>query len=357
MKFLCCADLHIGSNVYGEVDPATGIHDSSKNLLDAVDQLIDHASKNQIRTTIVAGDIFHRRNPSAIDWMIFKLIIKKFIAAQIHLYVIPGNHDDSSQFTTALGPLSLLENHEYVHFIEVCESIRALGNIILLPYVCKRWTHLEAEEFLAGNLISPNSILICHENIVGAKYRALNTFVVAETGLTPEFLSNRFKLTLAGHFHAYQQVKDNIFYCGPLIHLDFNDYQTTPGFLEVDSLTFDVKHIPVQTRKFIQFEGNVKDLMNFVDTTDVEVGDVVKIKVVVEDSKQESALQKCVTFLQKKAIVSFVIYRLPKKVLRNAEITFEKAPRHHLEMYAKTCGWSEEVIKVGQQILEGIHET
>ena len=354
-KFLCCADLHIGNNIYGEVDPETGIHDSSKNLLEAVDQLIDHASKNQIRTVVVAGDIFHKRNPSAIDWMVFELIIKKFIKAQVHLFVIPGNHDDSSQFTTALSPLSLLENHEYVHFIQEWQHFE---NLYFLPYVCKRWAKAEAEEFLAAwdTLLPKNAILICHENIVGAKYRALNTFVVAETGLTPEFLSSRFKLTLAGHFHAYQQVKGNIFYCGPLIHLDFNDYQTTPGFLEVNSLTFDVKHIPVQTRKFIQFEGNVKDLMDFVDTTAVEVGDVVKIKVIVEDSKQESSLQKCVTFLQKKAIVSFVIYRLPKKILRNAEITFERTPHKHLELYAKSYNWSQEIVEIGQKILKDVSE-
>lgn len=355
MKFIVTSDWHIGRNLYGKEDPTTGFHTQGLILLDGIKKLIKYAIKNKIEHIFVIGDIFHKRNPLSIDWLLFNEILNLFRKNNLHLYISPGNHDDLITYTTALNPLCQL-NSEYIHFIETFNILPFNGfNIWMYSYVSKRWSNKSFVNLIEETKNNPlmkydvKKICLCHEMIDGASYNG-RTF---ETYLKPSLLEKTFDLTIAGHVHQYQQIKSNIFYTGILVHQDYGDANTQPGFLEVtveDKIT--VKKIDIETRHLYMIQGSAQSVLETLKKCDY-VKQVVKLVITDKQAAISAILPEIKSLEIDGTVILVESHPITKKVVRQKLSSGLSNIQQFLE-YSKHRELKKEVVSLGKKILEDL---
>jgi len=66
IKLVHFADLHLGVENYGRLDPTTGLSSRLTDFLRAFDQVVDYAldEANDVDLVVFAGDAFKTRDPS-----------------------------------------------------------------------------------------------------------------------------------------------------------------------------------------------------------------------------------------------------------------------------------------------------
>jgi DNA repair exonuclease SbcCD nuclease subunit len=353
MKFIATADWHIGKNIYGKIDPQTGYHTQGLVLLEGIYQLLKHAKDNNIDQVFVTGDIFHRRNPSSMDWLLFTEILKLFIGNKIYLYIFSGNHDDLTTHTTALNPLHCI-NSEYIILVEDYRSVVYSSENILLclyPYVSKRWSKKSLEDQLDEVPKGfTKKICLCHELIDGATYNGM----IFQKGLSSSRLQETFDLTIAGDVHKHQLLLNSIYYTGVLVHQDYGDATTSPGFLEVtveDQIS--VKHIDVNTRKFYTFEGTAKEVLEKVLTCTDSKDSVMKFKITDKQTAISNILPdlKALEIHNKTVVVES--HPIVKKTIRK-KLSSGLSNVQQFEEYSTHKELNQEIKNLGKQILEDL---
>lgn len=92
LRLLHFADVHIGMENYGKLDPQTGISSRIRDFLDRLDELIAYALEQEADLAIFAGDAFKTRDPDPTQQREFARRIKK-LAEQMPVFLLVGNHD------------------------------------------------------------------------------------------------------------------------------------------------------------------------------------------------------------------------------------------------------------------------
>ena len=93
MRILHFADLHIGVENYGRVDPETGLSTRLRDFLDTYDELVDHAIDNSVDLVLFCGDAYKSRDPSQTHQREFARRVAKLSRAGIPVFLLVGNHD------------------------------------------------------------------------------------------------------------------------------------------------------------------------------------------------------------------------------------------------------------------------
>lgn len=92
IRVLHFADLHVGMENYGKVDPETGISSRIRDFLDRLDEVIAYAVDHDADLIIFAGDAFKTRDPDPTQQREFARRIKH-LADQAPVFMLVGNHD------------------------------------------------------------------------------------------------------------------------------------------------------------------------------------------------------------------------------------------------------------------------
>ena len=64
MRILHFADLHIGVENYGRIDPETGLSTRLLDFLQALDEVVEYALSHNIDLVLLAGDAYKSRDPN-----------------------------------------------------------------------------------------------------------------------------------------------------------------------------------------------------------------------------------------------------------------------------------------------------
>src|SRR6476660_10434074 len=64
LRILHLADIHLGVENYGRIDPATGLSTRLGDFIRSLNGAIDWALDNDIHLVVIAGDIFKNRDPT-----------------------------------------------------------------------------------------------------------------------------------------------------------------------------------------------------------------------------------------------------------------------------------------------------
>ncbi|MBC8249063.1 MAG: metallophosphoesterase, partial [Anaerolineales bacterium] len=102
MKLLHFADLHLGVENYGRIDPATGLSTRLMDFLRAYDQVVDYALENDISLVVFAGDAYKTRDPNPTYQREFARRIRRLSTAGIPTVLVAGNHDTPSAVGRAI---------------------------------------------------------------------------------------------------------------------------------------------------------------------------------------------------------------------------------------------------------------
>jgi len=100
VRVLHFADLHIGMENYGRMDPVSGTSSRVRDFLDRLDEVVNHALEHDADLAVFAGDAFKTRDPDPTQQREFARRIKQ-LAARMPVLLLAGNHDMPSMSARA----------------------------------------------------------------------------------------------------------------------------------------------------------------------------------------------------------------------------------------------------------------
>ncbi|MBA7692697.1 3',5'-cyclic adenosine monophosphate phosphodiesterase CpdA [subsurface metagenome] len=298
MKILHFADLHLGVESYGRIDPVTGISSRFLDFLSALDQVIDYALENMVDLVLFCGDAYKSREPSQTQQREFAKRINRLSTSGIPIFLLVGNHDlpnaiGKATTTEIFDTLAIqnvyVSNHPDIYQIQTKSGIIQIAS---LPWL-RRSALLSKEEtknldfdqinqklqqVLTGIIavhaakLDPGlpSILAAHVWVSGAKIGSERLMTIGqEHVLLPGNVANpAFDYIALGHIHKRQVLSDNppVVYAGSLERLDFGEEEDEKGFYLVEiepdqpagkrRVSFDFH--PVTGRRFLTINVNIE---------------------------------------------------------------------------------------------------
>jgi len=325
LRILHFADLHLGTENYGRIDPNTGLSSRLGDFLVAYDFIIDYALSHPIDLVVFAGDAFKNRDPSPTHQREFAKRIGRLSKAGIPTFLLVGNHDLPNAmrrahaieiFSTLDIPNITVAERPGYHRIETRHGV---VQIVAVPWVTRgvlasmqaqngqersdaspEVQNRQMEEML-GQMIrhytakvndDEPALLVGHGTVAGAMYGAernimLGQDVVLELSLLRD---PKFDYVALGHIHKHQVLSTEppVIYSGSPERIDFGESEEIKGFVvaEVGDGATRWEFIETPTRKFREVVIDVRDQsdpMPFVrnrlealDVTDVIVKLIVK---------------------------------------------------------------------------------
>ena len=295
MKIIHFADLHLGIENYGRIDPSTGLSSRLNDFLAALDQLIDYALENRVDLVLFCGDAYKTREPSQTQQREFARRINHLATSNIPVFLLAGNHDMPNASwrattteifdTLAVKNIYVSSNRPDIYNIPTASGT---VQIVSLPWL-RRSTLLSREDTknlsmeqvtqrmqealtqvitskAAGLDPSLPAILAAHVWVTGARVGSESLMSI---GQEPALLLSNialpaFDYIALGHIHKHQVLSENppVVYAGSLERVDFGEENDEKGFYVVDiepdpttvkrQVSFDFH--PVNARRFLTIE-------------------------------------------------------------------------------------------------------
>ena len=295
MKIIHFADLHLGVENYGKIDPETGLSTRLGDFLAALDQLIDYALENKADLVLFCGDAYKTREPSQTQQREFARRINRLASSNIPVFLLAGNHDMPNatwRATTTEIFNTLAVKNIYVSSNKPATYIipTASGDVqvVAVPWL-RRSTLLNREDYKNLTLEQVNeriqealtrvisekaaaldpsvpAVLAAHLWVTGAKVGSESMMTIGQEPAV--LLSNialpAFDYVALGHIHKRQVLRESppVVYSGSLERVDFGEENDEKGFYVVDIMpdgatgkrrvTYDFH--PVNARRFLTID-------------------------------------------------------------------------------------------------------
>lgn len=266
IKMLHLADLHIGMENYGRVDPATGMHTRLLDYLARLDEAIEVGLEADVDLVLIAGDVYKNRTPNPTHQREFARRIRRLRQAGLPVVILIGNHDVSPAAGRA-------------HSIEIFDTLAVEGvtiadraklheidtragpvQLIALPWVTRHSlltkdelrlaSLLEVETMLLQRIetflrttaeqLDPSipTVLTAHGTIDGATLGAERQIMLGRDLILPRSfvaLPNVDYVAL-GHIHKHQTLGEHppIVYAGSIERIDFGEEREDKGCVIVE---------------------------------------------------------------------------------------------------------------------------
>ena len=266
MKILHFADLHLGVESYGHIDPATGLSSRLLDFLSALDQVVDYALENNVDLVLFCGDAYKTREPTQTQQREFAKRVSRLSSNNIPIFLLIGNHDLPNAIgratTTEIFDTLAVKNVYVSNRPDIYRISTRSGTIQIasLPWL-RRSALLSKEEtknlnfdqikerlqqtltrtieFNASKL-DPGlpSILAAHVWVAGAEIGSERLMTIGQEHVL--LLSNvanpAFDYVALGHIHRHQVLADSppTVYAGSPACLDFSDEEDEKGFYLVE---------------------------------------------------------------------------------------------------------------------------
>ena len=266
MKILHFADLHLGVETYGSVDPATGLSTRLLDVLAALDEVVEYAIGNAVDLVLFCGDAYRSRDPSQTHQREFAKRLRRLSEKGIPVFLLVGNHDLPSAIgrATAVDIFDTLAvSHIYVgnrpdvYHIPTKEGY---VQVVALPWL-RRSALLSREEardlsidqvndrlqeimtrrltdVISGLDSALPALLAAHVSVSTAKPGSERSMIVGRDPvlLLGNIAHSAFDYVALGHVHKHQVLSQSppVVYAGSLERLDFGDEAEDKGFYVID---------------------------------------------------------------------------------------------------------------------------
>jgi exonuclease SbcD len=286
IRLIHFADVHIGMENYGRLDPLTGTSSRVRDFLDRLDEVIDYGIEHQADIAIFAGDAFKNRDPEPTQQREFAARIKR-LADAVPTLLLVGNHDMAGMVAKAssmdifqaldvpgviLGDRPggrvvetrrgqvflawmpypsrnrLLAREEYQgKSIEELElALRQVVADILTDLAAQAQAH-EMPRILAGHLAAAEAKLGSERTVMLGRDVSVFTSTLAEPA---------WDYVALGHIHKHQDLnpgrQPSVVYSGSLERIDFGEEGEPKGFCWVELARGETRwsFVPVRSRPF-----------------------------------------------------------------------------------------------------------
>ena len=304
MRLLHFADLHLGIENYGRIDPATGLHTRFADFVRSFRFVVDLALEERVDAALLAGDVYKTPSPNPTWQREFATQLHRLHEASIPIVLVVGNHDAPASFgrATSVDVFSALElGNTYVvrtpqlltietasgplqvvglpwptrHFLRADERYRQCDEESLnaaIEQMCSE----SIREFAARIDTSSAAVLVAHVAATGALYSGSERTAVigSDPTLSTSSLANPvFDYVALGHIHRHQDLNPKnsppVVYAGSVDRIDFGEENDEKGccLVTIDcgtrakSTTY--RFVPTPARRFVtvnvETEGDGSD--------------------------------------------------------------------------------------------------
>jgi DNA repair protein SbcD/Mre11 len=329
MKILHFADLHLGVETYGKINPETGVSTRLDDFLRAFDKLVDYAVDNRVDLVLFCGDAYKSREPNQTQQREFARRINRLAVAEIPVFLLIGNHD----LPNAIGKATSTEIFQTLAIKNVYVSNRpeitrietksGPVQVASLPWL-RRSSLLKRDEVknltleqinvelrrvlndtvdeLAKRLDSKlPAILAAHVGVDTAVVGSERLMAIGQEAfaLKSSLANPAFDYIALGHIHKRQVLNENppVIYSGSLERVDFGEEADEKGFYVVD----------ISPDKKISYEFHPVNGRSFrTITVKLEPGDTNPTETVLKairpaetiDRPESAGVKECIVRLQ-----------------------------------------------------------
>lgn len=326
------ADIHVGMENYGRIDPESGTSTRVRDFLDRLDEVVDFALENEVDLAVFAGDAFKHRDPDPTQQREFARRIKRLSDAAPTLLLV-GNHDmptvpsraSSVDIFRALDVPGVLVGHKPAG--RVIETKRGQVFLAWMPYpmrnrLLSRDEHAgktinelemalrqEVVNILRGlaeqarNQAMPR-VLAGHFSVGEAKFGSERSVMLGkDVAVTTSDLAGRaWDYVALGHIHKHQVLNPDgyppVVYSGSLERIDFGEERETKGFcwVELERGATRWSFRKVNARPFVTVRVDARSSDDVTAATEAGLGTIAEgaiVRVVVRlRQDQESSLKE-----------------------------------------------------------------
>ncbi|MBN1692755.1 MAG: exonuclease SbcCD subunit D [Dehalococcoidales bacterium] len=295
MKIIHFADLHLGVETYGRIDPATGLSSRLNDFLSVFDEMVDYALENKVDLVIFCGDAYKSREPTQTQQREFARRINRLATAGIPIFLLTGNHDlpnaigratateifdtlavknvyvankpETLKITTPGGPVQIVAI-PWLRRSSIL-SREETKNLSLEQVTQKMQEAIEQSISSRASALDPSlpAVLVAHVSVGSAKAGSETMMAI---GQEPVILQSTvalpaFDYVALGHIHKQQVLSENppVVYAGSLERIDFGEENDEKGFYIVDISSGDkTRHVSyefhaVRARRFLTINTDI----------------------------------------------------------------------------------------------------
>lgn len=339
IRVLHFADLHVGMENYGKLDPQTGISSRIRDFLDRLDEVCAYAVDHAADLVLFAGDAFKTRDPDPTQQREFARRIKR-LAERVPVFMLVGNHDlpNLAARATSIDIFSTLEVPNITVGRapggRVFETRRGPLFLAWMPFPVRnrllaREEHREASlealdraleavvtetlADLAGQAAEQPMprLLAGHFTVAGAVFGSERSVMTGRDLAVPKsaLAEPAWDYVALGHIHKHQDLTRGdretwpetppLVYSGSLERIDFGEAAEPKGFcwLELARGATRWEFVPVQARPFVVIDVDARAaedptalVLERLAARDLR-GAIVRVKVRLDEG-QEAQLRR-----------------------------------------------------------------
>lgn len=310
IRILHFADLHVGMERHGRIDPATGLNSRVMDFLRRLSDLIEYAVIKDVDMVIFAGDAYKNRDPNSTYRREFSWRIKELADRGIPVVMIPGNHDLPAVAARA-SSIEVFDTLDVpnVHVLDR-DQLMILQTrrddpiqIAAVPYPLTsellsseeyRSVSLEALDSLVSDKLAvviqalaeqaqqqPDipTVLVGHFSVDDAKVGSERGIMVGRDVVVPRSVLTdpAWDYVALGHVHKYQDLNQDaqppVVYSGSVERIDFGEEKEPKGWvlaeIERGHTTYEfVPHHQREARRFVTIDCDCREA---ADPTDAAI--------------------------------------------------------------------------------------
>ena len=298
IRLLHFADLHIGMENYGRLDPTTGVNGRVLDFLRRFDELIDYGLEREVDLVIFAGDAYKRRSPNPTYQRAFARRVKRLADAGVPVVLLVGNHDLPTMvqrassvdiFRTLDVPNIVVGRVEDIHRIE---TRRGPVQVATVPYPVRqrllahdeyRGLSIEQLDEALQRIVTNNiralaaqldpdipAVLTAHLTVSGATFGSERSVMIGRDAiiLKSALPDPAWDYVALGHVHKHQSLNDGgyppVVYAGSLERIDFGEEGQPKGFCWVELARGEAtwEFVEVDARPFVTVRADVREALN-----------------------------------------------------------------------------------------------
>ena len=406
MKIIHFADLHLGIESYGRINPETGLSTRLEDFLSALDQVVDYAIANKADLVLFCGDAYKSREPTQTQQREFARRINRLSTSGIPIFLLIGNHD----LPNAIGRATTTEIFDTLAVKNVYVSNRPdiyriptnHGNIQIVSLPWLRRSRLLSREdtknltfdqinqrlqqILTGIVAASVSkldptlpaILAAHVWVSGARVGSESSMTIGQEHvlLASNIAHPAFDYIALGHIHKHQVLNESppVVYAGSLERIDFSEEADDKGFYLVEiepdketgkrQVSFDFH--PVSGRRFLTINVSIEQqdptatVLRAITEQAEKVRDAIvrlqislpsEIEAQLRDNEIREALKEAHYFSITKDIKQEARLRLGNWSAE--EITPLAALKAYLESKKVSPEHTKTILEYGERMIEG----
>ncbi|WP_322511697.1 exonuclease SbcCD subunit D [Chloroflexus sp.] len=384
IRMLHLADLHLGIENYGALDPRRGLHSRLIDFLERLDEAITIGLDHQIDLCLIAGDIYKNRTPNPTVQREFATRIRRLREAGVAVVILTGNHDISPAQGRA-------------HSVEIFASLALEGvtvadrlrqhriatrsgevQLIAVPWVTRQML-LARDEMVGASFASIEyeltrrlmdfieqavaardprlpTIIAFHGTVEGAQLGSERAMILGRDLSLPRsaLAQPGVDYVALGHIHRHQALGEQppIVYPGSIERIDFGERDEPKGCVLVELAPGQARwrFVPLAARPFVSIERDLRRSSDPVESlrTAIARHDLREavVRVEVQLSREQTPLlreEQVREWLREAgaAVIAAIVFEVERPARQRfagvAEALREGlTPRQALELYLKS---------------------